>query len=309
MSSDLETTIEMARSWARQHYFALSQRKRLGNTLAAQIRTIMGWTLFIPEPERKVIEKSTVSLIRDAQAYFKAIDAGKDAEEPDHDDFDELRYMLRAGLASTAPYDQLEREANKRLEKIGAALPVSSWWISHHYMGARQLAQIIAETGDLNNYPNFRHVWKRMGLAPYQGLAYSNWRKGGKNAPRTLKADEWTEAGYSPRRRSLCFVMSDVICRSAGQPPKDGEPNPYLEVYRQRREHTAVTHPEWTKGHSNDDAKRVMIKAIIRDLWREWRNETGAKNSLPLEGGDVETKVFVKAKTNLSPVATHSEVA
>jgi hypothetical protein len=36
-----------------------------------------------------------------------------------------------------------------------------------------------------------------------------------------------------------------------------------------RREHTATTHPEWTKGHSHNDAMRVASKAILRDLWRE----------------------------------------
>jgi hypothetical protein len=45
----------------------------------------------------------------------------------------------------------------------------------------------------------------------------------------------------------------------------------YRVTYDQRRAHTAVTHPEWTPGHSHNDALRVASKAILRDLWREAR--------------------------------------
>lgn len=45
--------------------------------------------------------------------------------------------------------------------------------------------------------------------------------------------------------------------------------SPYRVVYDRRRVHTAETHPEWTDGHSHNDALRVSAKAILRDLWRE----------------------------------------
>lgn len=47
------------------------------------------------------------------------------------------------------------------------------------------------------------------------------------------------------------------------------EKSPYRAVYLTRREHTATTHPEWTPGHSHNDALRIASKAILRDLWRE----------------------------------------
>lgn len=45
--------------------------------------------------------------------------------------------------------------------------------------------------------------------------------------------------------------------------------SPYRVVYDRRRQHTGQTRPEWTDGHSHNDALRVSAKAFLRDLWRE----------------------------------------
>lgn len=45
----------------------------------------------------------------------------------------------------------------------------------------------------------------------------------------------------------------------------------YRTVYELRRAHTAATHPDWTPGHSHNDALRIVSKAVLRDLWREAR--------------------------------------
>lgn len=48
--------------------------------------------------------------------------------------------------------------------------------------------------------------------------------------------------------------------------------SPYRVKYDQRRAHTAVTHPEWTDGHSHQDGLRVASKEILKDLWRAARD-------------------------------------
>jgi hypothetical protein len=53
--------------------------------------------------------------------------------------------------------------------------------------------------------------------------------------------------------------------------------SPYRVKYDQRRAHTAITHPEWTDGHSHNDALRVASKEILKHLWRaarEWHHHT-----------------------------------
>lgn len=61
-----------------------------------------------------------------------------------------------------------------------------------------------------------------------------------------------------------------------GIPPTDATLScacsPYRVVYDQRRAHTATTHPEWTDGHSHNDALRVASKEILKDLWRAARD-------------------------------------
>lgn len=51
--------------------------------------------------------------------------------------------------------------------------------------------------------------------------------------------------------------------------------SPYRVVYDRRRGHTASTRPDWTDGHSHNDALRVAAKEFLKDLWREARRLHG----------------------------------
>lgn len=46
----------------------------------------------------------------------------------------------------------------------------------------------------------------------------------------------------------------------------------YRVTYDARRMHTASTRPDWTDGHSHNDALRVASKEILKDLWRAARD-------------------------------------
>ena len=46
---------------------------------------------------------------------------------------------------------------------------------------------------------------------------------------------------------------------------------PYGEAYVRRREHTDISHPDWTPMHGRMDAIRYVMKKFIRDLWIAWR--------------------------------------
>lgn len=48
--------------------------------------------------------------------------------------------------------------------------------------------------------------------------------------------------------------------------------SPYRVTYDERRAHTAVSRPDWTHGHSHNDALRVVSKEILKDLWRAARD-------------------------------------
>lgn len=149
-------------------------------------------------------------------------------------------------------------------------LPVYEWAKGVHGLGDLGLAVLLAEAGDLSKYPTKGHLWKRLGLAPMDGKAMSSWRSSG-----GLTADDWVEAGYSPRRRAeIHACIADPMFRL--QTMVDG---PYRAIYDRRRAATALSHPDWTKGHSHMDALRVMTKYLVRDLWREWNRAASSSSA------------------------------
>jgi hypothetical protein len=164
------------------------------------------------------------------------------------------------------------------MARIAITLPVWPRWSAVDGIGEVALASLIAEAGnDLGAYPHWYHLWKRLGLAPYRGRAMSSWKTRGRQAD-ALTSAEWSECGYSPRRRGT--IAGDV-----GVPLFFAKAqHRYGAVYAERRERTALTHPEWTKLHSDNDARRIMLKALVKDLWRWWREAAGAKSSVTTRG-------------------------
>jgi hypothetical protein len=69
----------------------------------------------------------------------------------------------------------------------------------------------------------------------------------------------------NPRAKMLTHLLAEAVIKSS---------NPdYRIVYDTRRETTAVTHPDWSKGHSHNDALHLVGKEILRDLWTAARQE------------------------------------
>jgi hypothetical protein len=54
--------------------------------------------------------------------------------------------------------------------------------------------------------------------------------------------------------------------------------SPYRLKYDARRARTAVTRPEWTPGHSHNDALGVAAKEVLKDLWREAKRLSEQQN-------------------------------
>jgi hypothetical protein len=122
------------------------------------------------------------------------------------------------------------------------------------------LAESLVGVIDLANYRGPRALWRRLGLAPYEGTSASFWRKQG-----GLDGDEWSELGFSPARLGQihgCVTIPLFMAKAKSI---------YGKIYAARREHTAVKHPDWTKMHSHEDGLRIMTKEMVKHLWRRWR--------------------------------------
>ncbi len=65
------------------------------------------------------------------------------------------------------------------------------------------------------------------------------------------------------RIKPILHVIQEQALKSAG---KKGY-CPYRPVYEDKKEFYAETHPEWTPGHIDNAARRIVKKEILRDLW------------------------------------------
>jgi hypothetical protein len=192
---------------------------------------------------------------------------------------------IQATKAGVLPFQKRRDQIEVQMTAIAKTLPCQEFIARTSGFKHIGLAVIVGEAGDLSNYATIRKLWRRFGLGMAQGheeMAYSTWRmKGG------LTADDWTAAGYSPTRLGQLFGVVTVplfMCKAK---------NNYGEVYTKRRAHTAVTHPDWTKGHSDMDGRRVMVKKFLSDLWSEWRGST-----LPLVSEMKSTLTLIPATNN-----------
>lgn len=234
--------------------FYISVVNKQTNAVKALVRRALGWRYDEDEAARKKLNAR-------AERIVAAALAGKEQAEGDAGIYAVLAYDLATVGVAIEPCVKARHEIELEMKRIVRSLPIFQWAKGVKGLGELGLAVILAEAGDLSGYPKKGHLWKRLGLAPYEGKAYSTWRaKGG------LTADEWVDAGYSPRRRAEIYaVISEPLFRQ--QTVANG---PYRAIYDRRREHTAAAHPDWTKMHSHMDALRIMTKSLLRDLWQEW---------------------------------------
>lgn len=189
----------------------------------------------------------------EANRLFDAASAGE-AIEPG------LAMALAPFLAAIVGFGPERSGIEKRLRKLARELPFWAWVSGIKGFGDLNLAALVGEAGEIASYRNPSCLWKRMGLAVI----------GGERQRRKTDAAEAEAHGYNPKRRTVAYLLSDTLIKA-------GDGNRYRLVYTERRAHTAETHPDWTKAHSHNDAARVMVKRVLRDLWIEARRVAQAE--------------------------------
>ena len=254
--------IEQIRSQHRRRRFAMKIQQKLDRALESFIRVNgTDWQPDLEERDRERINK-------EVKAIIKKIRAGEPSEWSD---------IVTTSDEARRPADDMRDLAEKKMEQLAAELPIFPWVESIRGAGALGLATIVAEAGDLSNYPNPAKVWNRLGFAPYDGLAGSSWKRETWR-PRTLSKDEWIEHPFSGQRYALIHQIAVWLVNAqwiAAGKTEDGEgkPNgPYGQIYYHRRQHTLAMHPDWTKQHRRMDALRITMKAFLKNLWREWNH-------------------------------------
>lgn len=228
-------TIELIVAQHRKRCYFQDQRKRLYSSLGAFIRLQLGWSLALPEKERKAIAKRAQDMIADGEG--------------------EWCDLIGQVVAGCQPFEAEEARAEKQMVKLAKTLPVWPRLEQIRGFGPLGLAIIVAEAGDLSNYPNPAKLWKRLGLAVIDGK-----RQGGPAKGATK--EDWIAHGYNPQRRSRVFTIGDALIKGN----RDG---PYRQLYLARKE-LELTRVK-TKMHAHRRAQRYMEKRLLLHIWEAWR--------------------------------------
>lgn len=275
---DIGETVHLIRAWHRRRVFAMEQRKRANLALAAFLRMALGWSRALPDAERKAINDAALSMIKDGEAEAKALAKGKELPATTYR-YQEWRDVILAAIQSRAPFDAVEKAAKKEMAKLAETLPVWDAFAKDiRGFGPESLAVIVAEAGDLSNYPAKGHLWKRMGLAVLGGV-----RQGG--LTKTAAKEDWIAHGYNRQRRSRMWNIGDSLIKSNG----DGFYRAYYlerkEIERAKAEAKGLTVCPSAKipakraaefmsdGHVHRRAQRKMEIRLLTDLWRAWRRD------------------------------------
>lgn len=176
----------------------------IDNRCASTVATAMG---FLKGEPGKVDFKAA---FKKARVIIKQIERG----ECDTDVTKKLQILVDPLIRAVNSFDRDVHFIEEDMKEMASRLPIAKWVMEPERAGFRMLslATLIGECGNLSNYSNPGKVWRRMGLAPFEsdGVVHMGceWKKIG------LSKMEWSEYGYSPRRRAVAFTFGDNIVRS-----------------------------------------------------------------------------------------------
>lgn len=68
-------------------------------------------------------------------------------------------------------------------------------------------------------------------------------------------------APYDMEAKTICYLIGVSFVRCGGA---------YRELYDERKEHLATTHPEWPAKRAHLAAVRATVKRFLADLWVAW---------------------------------------
>ena len=252
----------------RQRAAYLKSRIMVGNRLRAIVAGTIGYHSGMKPKERAKVQKAADELI-------KRIRSGEEHE---------LSSLVNTHYIAVDAFDQMAKGFEKAMLILARQLPVAEWVgrPEQRGFGLPLLAVIIGETGDLSNYANPAKLWRRLGCAPFtkdgKTMMGSTWRCGKEGK---LNAADWTEFGYSPRRRSVAYLIGGCLLK-AKQNGTVGVDDVTVETearvvgpYRLRYEESKATiaekHPDYIKNRCHFHGMLLMTKLLLKNLLLEWQ--------------------------------------
>jgi hypothetical protein len=279
--ADLEQACLRLSELQKVRLFCIISQSRIDRSMQSAIARAIGYDPEAAESDRKAVFKK-------ASAIIKAVEKGESFDRlPVGDPRSEMLWSLLPLIPISAQsriiWDEKRETVEKEMRKLSQTLPVFEWVRENAKgIGDLGLARIIGEAPLIGVYVTHEKLWKRLGLAVISG----------ERQQKKTDKDGALIHGYAPRRRAEAWsVCSDSMFRQQwrGKNPDDPEGQgyaigPYGAVYAARKAHTLSKIAEteelpftdrrkWTKKRCDADARRVMTKEFLRDLWRVWHGQ------------------------------------
>lgn len=239
-----------------------------------------------PEPSKRALADPTLALAADVVDDLERVKIAnqnrlraltRDVEDSDGEmrgfGLDESHPAVAQLAALVTMIEAAEAEAVKNLQRAMRKHPLGPWVKAQKGVGEKQAARLLAKIGDpyINSATGqprtVSALWAYCGLHVIDGESARR-RKGQQANWSTLaKTRAWLIIQSAMKQLDATCKTDTGIAEHV-----DGcKCSPYRIVIDQRRKRTAETHPDWTPGHSLNDAQRVASKALLRDLWIESR--------------------------------------
>lgn len=282
----------------RLRLFCIKQNSQSERSIEALIASTMGYRNDASEKDREALfaraKVCRLSVERDPEDRFK-VEATLSMA------LLRILPMIKLSALSRAPWDKLRGDTEAKMVKLAMTLPVYRWTKTVKGFGEKGLAIVCGEANiPVGDYRTIEGLWSRMGLGVFNGRR----QQLSTNSLDLMRPDGTPSGKYTPKRRAEIWTLADSMFKHqwAGDkdedrkdPKKTGKPvavpahptGPYGEVYAARKAHTfprieatadlptkigAHVNPDkWTRRRCDNDARRIMVKALLRDLWRVWR--------------------------------------
>lgn len=238
---------------------------RFADPLIAVIREIWRQRQDMVRAQQKLTLQSKAILRRftagdkdKAERLWKAITTGTD-----HPLAATAAQAIAPLRAASEPLEEARHRYELELGRLGKRLPIAHMADRVKGINHGTLARIVAEVGDFTAYDKgVSGIWKRAGLAVIDG---ERQRK---------KADKEAAIrhGYSPERHAVFWNVSQALLKAQGTADASG---PYRRIYDRRKEHEIARAVPAYIAHAR--ATRYMVKRLLRDIWREWRDLAKAR--------------------------------
>jgi hypothetical protein len=271
--SDLSSTVRTIVNLQRERVFYIRAQQRLDRMTESFIAQRLGFQARNDAKWDDADKRSAKALFAEAKKIRVGVERGETRvvvpQGRSADVIADCSMPILTFAQARETIDEKRAEVEARMVALAKTLPVYPWVESVKGVTAKGLAIVVGEAGDLADYPKKGHLWKRLGLAVFDGQRQGSVPKGVTGDDRK---EAWKARGYKPARRAETYAMfDDTMLRSQWRGEKDGVAarplGPYGAYYAKKKaEYVAREKP-----YADRSARRAMTKMFIRDLWNARR--------------------------------------